>query len=246
MIAASVFWMLFTDPGNVLSTALAASASGVQLALTLVAIYIVWMGIVQVAIDAGLVDALAKLMEPVIRWLFGKQSKEVNGLIATNISANMIGAGAAATPAAISAIEKMAKPGQTQASTAMIMLFILSATSMQILPTTVIGILEKNGAANASNVILPTFVVSTVTTLIGVILVKIFGATRRVSKTTPPPAEAPRGTHPPSASPPPPFVRGETSMHLNAAEDSPLAKRGDALAAGGAKSRDAEEGDPKS
>lgn len=180
MIVVSLTKMLITDPNSVLQTALGASASGVELTLTLVAIYIVWMGIIQVAIDAGIIDALAKLMSPVIRWLFGKQSKEVNGYLATNISANMIGAGAAATPAAINAIEKMAaqKPDMTRASTPMIMLFILSATSMQILPTTVIGILEKHGATNASSIILPTFIVSTVTTLIGVILVKIFGATK--------------------------------------------------------------------
>jgi len=187
MIVCSVWWMLFTDPSSVLSVALSASTSGVQLTLTLVAIYIVWMGIVQVAIDAGLIDALAKAMSPVIRWLFGKQSKEVNALIATNISANMIGAGAAATPAGIRAIELMdaeRKRGATtrhmdKASTSMIMLFILSATSMQILPTTVIGILEKHGAANSGSIILPTFIVSTVTTLIGVLLVKIFGATKK-------------------------------------------------------------------
>ena len=159
-----------------------ASANGIQLAITLTGIYIVWSGIVQVAIDAGLIDQLARLMSPLIKFLFGKQSPQVNALIATNISANMIGAGAAATPAAISAIELMDKerqndPNRHKASTAMIMLFILSATSMQILPTTVIGILEANGAKNSGGVILPCLLVSTVTTVIGVILVKIFGAT---------------------------------------------------------------------
>ena len=182
MIVASIVRMLFTDPNSVLRAALDASASGITLALTLAGIYIVWMGIVQIAIDAGLVDALAKFMAPVIRWLFGKQSKEVNNLLATNISANMIGAGAAATPAAITAIEKMSTPDMTRASTPMIMLFVLSATSMQILPTTVIGILESHGAVNAYSIILPTFIVSTGTTLLGVILVKIFGATKKTGK----------------------------------------------------------------
>jgi len=167
--------MLLTDPGGVLGVMLGASASGLQLALTLCAIYIVWMGIIQIAIDAGVIDKLAKLMSPIIRFLFGKQTPEVNALLATNISANMIGAGAAATPAGIVAIEKMSTPTQTKASTPMIMLFILSATSMQILPTTVIGILERNGASNASGIILPTFIVSTLSTLVGVIIVKIWG-----------------------------------------------------------------------
>ena len=167
---------MFTAPSAILGTMIAAGASGVQLAITLAGIYIVWMGIIQVAVDAGLIDALARVCRPLIRFLFGEQSDEVNALLATNISANMIGAGNAATPAAIDAIAKMSTPEQTKASTPMIMLFILSATSMQILPTTVLGILEENGAANASGIILPTIVVGTLITVIGVIFVKIFGS----------------------------------------------------------------------
>jgi len=183
MVVASIFWLLFRDPNNVLSIMLDASSGGIQLALTLAAIYIVWMGIVQIAIDAGLVDQIAKLMSPIIQFLFGKQSPQVNALIATNISANMIGAGAAATPAAIQAIELMDREGAgrrhpDKPTTAMAMLFILSATSLQILPTTVIGLLEKHGATASGSIILPTLLVSTLTTLVGVILVKIFGASR--------------------------------------------------------------------
>jgi len=144
------------------------------LSIRLAAIFIFWMGIIQIATDSGLIGVLAKWMKPIMRWLFGKQTDEVNGLLAANISANMIGASNAATPAAIEAIEKMAKPKQTRASAAMIMLFVLSATSMQILPTTVIGILEKHGAEDAAFVILPTIIVSTVTTLIGVLMVRLW------------------------------------------------------------------------
>jgi len=192
MITASLLWLVFRDPVGILPTMLNASSSGITLAITLAGIYIVWLGIVQVAIDAGIIDKLANLMSPIIRFLFGKQTPEVNALIATNISANMIGAGAAATPAAIRAIELMDKERggagssekarkdchnetQERPTTAMIMLFILSATSMQILPTTVIGLLEKHGATASGSIILPTLLVSTITTLIGVILVKVLG-----------------------------------------------------------------------
>ena len=174
MVIASLFMLLFHDPTSILTVSLEAAGTGIQLAISLAAIYIFWMGVIQVAIDSGLIDRLAKLMRPIIVWLFGKQSEEVNQLLATNLSANMIGAGGAATPAAIEAIEKMAEPEQKKASTPMIMLFILSATSMQLLPTTVIGIMESHGAENAAFIIVPTIVVSTVTTLIGVLIVKFF------------------------------------------------------------------------
>ena len=180
MVTASLIWLTMMAPGSILSIMLQASAGGVELALMLAGIYIVWMGIVQVAIDSGVIDALGRLMSPIIRLLFGRQSKEVSSLLATNISANMIGAGAAATPAAIEAISKMAKEEEERTGKApinatmpMIMLFVISATSMQIIPTTVIGILESHGAQNTSSIILPTFIVSTVTTIMGILLVWI-------------------------------------------------------------------------
>jgi spore maturation protein A len=174
MVSASVAYMFFANPSGVLTAALGASANGVQLAITLCGIYIVWQGIVQIAVDAGLVAKLARLLAPAIRFLFGKQTPEVNNLIATNISANMIGAGGAATPAGISAIEKMNTRDHKSATTPMIMLFVLSATSLQIIPTTVIGILEKYGATNAAGIILPTILVSVTSTVVGVVLVKVF------------------------------------------------------------------------
>jgi len=182
MVISSLVMLVIRDPNSVLNTALGAAGSGVQLSIRLAAIYIFWMGVIQIATDAGLIEKLAKLMRPIIRWLFGKQSDEVNNLLATNISANMIGAGNAATPTAIDAIEKMAEPEQKKASTPMIMLFVLSATSMQLIPTTIIGILQKHGAQNASFVILPTLIVSTVTTLLGVFIVKFFGMRERKKK----------------------------------------------------------------
>jgi len=179
MVVASLVKLTITAPGLVLSTALGASSSGVMLAITLAGIYIVWMGVIQVAVDAGLIDALGRVMSPVITVLFGKQTAEVNSLLATNISANMIGAGNAATPAAITAIEKMSTPEMTRATTPMVMLFVLSATSLQILPTTVLGILETHGATNASGIILPTLLTSFLTTVLGVVLVKIFSKSSR-------------------------------------------------------------------
>ena len=182
IMISSLTMMLWWAPTEILSTALEASSDGVQLSIRLVAIFIFWMGIMQIATDSGLIKALAKLMRPIMRWLFGKQTEEVNGLLATNISANMIGAGNAATPAAIDAIEKMSKSNQTRATAPMIMLFVISATSMQLLPTTVIGILEAHGAENAHAIILPTFIVSTITTLIGVLMVRYWFGRKEYKK----------------------------------------------------------------
>jgi spore maturation protein A len=132
------------------------------------------MALAEVATRSGLVDKIAKKLKPLLKFLFGEQTEKVNQHIATNISANLIGANGAATPAAISAIEKMSTPGQTKASPAMIMLFILAATSLQLLPTTVIGILKEHGAVNPESIILPTLITSGLVTVLGVLLVMLF------------------------------------------------------------------------
>ena len=182
MIMASCVWLLFKDPSAILSTSLEAINSSFRLALTLAAIYIFWMAIAEIAMRSGLIDKIAHGLKGLIKFLFGKQKDEVNAAIATNIAANLIGASGAATPAAIAAIEKMAEPEQKKASKPMIMLFILAATSLQILPTTIIGIMQANGSVNPARIILPTLIVSFISTVVGVILVKIFNREKRTKQ----------------------------------------------------------------
>ena len=174
MMVSSLVWLLFQNPDAILATSLNAVNESLLLAVTLAGIYIFWMALAEVATQSGLIDKIAKFLKKPIKFLFGKQTDEVNSYIATNIAANMIGASGAATPAAISAIEKMATSEQTKASPPMIMLFILAATSLQLIPTTIIGILQANGSKNPAQIILPTFIVSLCSTIVGIILVKVF------------------------------------------------------------------------
>ena len=174
MMIASCIWLLFKNPDAILSVSLNAVQESLMLAVTLAGIYIFWMAVAEIATRSGLIDKIAKFLKKPIKFLFGKQTDEVNSYVATNIAANMIGASGAATPAAIAAIEHMAKPEQTKASPPMIMLFILAATSLQLIPTTIIGILQANGSTNPARIILPTFLVSLCSTVLGIILVKLF------------------------------------------------------------------------
>ena len=173
MVISSVVWLLFSNPDAVLAVSLSAVEGGLKMSFTLAVIYIFWSAVVEIAVASGLIDKIAKKLKPVIKFLFGEQTDEVNAALATNISANLIGASGAATPAGISAIEKMAEPEQKKATYPMIMLFILAATSLQILPTTVIGILKKHGAVSPESIILPTIITSGIATILGVVLVRL-------------------------------------------------------------------------
>jgi spore maturation protein A len=174
MVLFSCARLLFINPDAILSVSLSAVEDGLKMSFTLAVIYIFWSAVAEVAVASGLVDKIAKKIKPLIKFLFGVQTEEVNLHIAANISANLIGASGAATPAGISAIEKMAAPKQKKASYSMIMLFVLTATSLQVLPTTIIGILKKHGSVSPESIILPTIITSLFATILGVVLVKMF------------------------------------------------------------------------
>ena len=89
-----------------------------------------------------------------------------------NISANMLGMGGAATPMGIEAMKGMDN-GKGKLTRGMIMFFVINATSLQILPTTIIGLRLANGSANAGDIIMPSIIATLVTTLTGILLVII-------------------------------------------------------------------------
>lgn len=170
MMFASILVLLITNPSAVLSEMIGASASALSLCIELCAVYIVWLGILELVDASGLGENLAKLLRPLIKKIFKIDNTETEKIIALNISANMLGLGNAATPMGIKAMQSLDdKSGK--ANFAIIMLIVLNATSIQLLPTTVIGLRTSAGSTNPSDIILPTLIVTFCTTLLGIILV---------------------------------------------------------------------------
>lgn len=170
MMFASILVLLITNPSAVLSEMIGASASALSLCIELCAVYVVWLGILELVDASGLGEKLAKLLRPLIKKIFKIDNTEIEKIIALNISANMLGLGNAATPMGIKAMQSLDdKSGK--ANFAIIMLIVLNATSIQLLPTTVIGLRTSAGSTNPSDIILPTLIVTFCTTLLGIILV---------------------------------------------------------------------------
>lgn len=170
MMFASILVLLITNPSAVLSEMIGASASALSLCIELCAVYVVWLGILELVDASGLGEKLAKLLRPLIKKIFKIDNTETEKIIALNISANMLGLGNAATPMGIKAMQSLDdKSGK--ANFAIIMLIVLNATSIQLLPTTVIGLRTSAGSTNPSDIILPTLIVTFCTTLLGIILV---------------------------------------------------------------------------
>lgn len=164
--------LTITSPANVLNILISASEKTVVLCLSLLAIYAVWLGLLKVLEDTGACAKLAKLLGPVINFLFGygidEQTKEY---IAINISSNILGLGNAATPSAIKAMQGLDdKTGKINNS--MTMLMVINCLSFQLLPTTTMGLRVSAGSTNASSIIFPTMLTSFATGFIIIALLK--------------------------------------------------------------------------
>ena len=166
--------LLFGNVDIALNSILDGGAKAVSLSLKLWGIYAVWLGVLRIVEETGLDRKLSKLFRPIIRLLVGKTDEYTENQIAINISSNLFGMGNASTPSGINAIGGLDK-GSKYATTAMIMILILNSTSLQLIPTTVVGLRLLAGSSSASDIIIPTLIATIVSTLSGVIMVKIFG-----------------------------------------------------------------------
>lgn len=147
-----------------------------MLAIKLGGIMTLWLGIMKIAEDAGLVQAISNTARPILQKLFPSIPKEhpALGAIALNISANMLGLNNAATPLGIKAMQELESlnPEPSRASDDMCMLLAINTSSIQLMPTTVIGILATFGSAQPTAIILSSILATTVSTLVAIITAK--------------------------------------------------------------------------
>ena len=178
MFIISVISLCFGDPIKVLSSLLSASNSAVKLSFELCAIYAIWLGIFGILEKSGLSQKVSKLLSPIINKIFGKSnlSDESKKYVSMNISANLLGMSGAATPLGIKAIESMQKdnPNKSIVSFPMILLIAISCSSVQLLPTSIIGMLASAGSTNPTGIILPSIICSFLSTAIAILLVYAF------------------------------------------------------------------------
>ena len=163
--------------GNVdmaVSSMLDGGAKAITLGLKLWGIYAVWLGLLKIVEETELDRKLSNLFKPIIRLLVGRVDKYTESQLSINITSNLLGMGNASTPSGINTISGLDK-GSKYATTAMIMVIILNSTSLQLIPTTVVGLRIMAGSNSATDIIIPTLIATLVSTFVGIILVKVFG-----------------------------------------------------------------------
>lgn len=171
LILVSLGAMLFFSPAQAFSSMISGVQNAITLSLKLLAIYAVWLSVLNMLEATSLDKKLSRLLRPAIKRLFKGESDEAYGHISVNLAANMLGMGGVATPAGIRAMHAM-ENGSYKATPNMILLIVINATSVQLVPATVIAMRAQAGSANAASIFLPTLIATTVSTLSGIIICK--------------------------------------------------------------------------
>lgn len=162
--------------GNIDSVTKAAfdgAQTGVTVSFGLISILVFWLGMMRLAEDAGLLKKVARLLGPVVRFLFPDVPKNhpAMGYILSNMSANLFGLGNAATPMGIKAMQELQKlnPDKETASPAMCTLLALNTASITLIPTTLIAIRLNYESANPSEIVGTTLLATAIATAAAII-----------------------------------------------------------------------------
>lgn len=172
VILTSIILLLFSSPETVLSAMLSGGQKALDLTLKLTVIYAIWLGFSEIFVKCGLDKKTAKLLKPLNRFLFGKTDNQSEEFISMNLSANLLGISGATTPYGIMAIDSLSKTKNN--FYAVSMFFVINATSVQLIPSSVLALRTSLNALSPSDIILPTILATAVSSIVGIILVKIF------------------------------------------------------------------------
>lgn len=154
--------------------AFAGAKAGVTVCFGLLSVLAFWMGIMRIAEKAGLMELVARALSPVISLLFPDIPKghPAMGYIMSNMSANLLGLGNAATPMGLKAMEELQKlnPDKQQASPAMCTLLAINTASITLIPTTMIAIRMQYGSANPVEIVGTTLLSSFAATFVAIVI----------------------------------------------------------------------------
>jgi spore maturation protein A len=162
---------------DVTKAAIDSASASVMIAIKLIGVMALWLGIMKIAEDSGLMALMGKAIAPVLKWLFPDipAGHPAFGSMTMNIAANMLGLSNAATPLGLKAMEDLEtlnkRPGI--ATNAMCTFLTINTSGVQLIPATMISILASAGSANPTAIIGVTLASSCAALIVGVTVAKI-------------------------------------------------------------------------
>ena len=176
-----VFSLVFGALNGTLPEVSAAAAIGakeaVNLCISLCGMICLWSGVMELMKRAGLTEKLSHLLHPVLSRLFptAARNSEIMDALSTNVSANLLGLGNAATPAGIKAAVGLKRfSGLNSASNELCLLVVMNTASIQLLPTTVASLRASLGASAPFDILPAVWLSSIFSVSAGILSAKLF------------------------------------------------------------------------
>lgn len=169
--------------GELVNSTFDSAKSGFEISLGLTGVLSLWMGIMKIGEQGGVVGALSRLLSPVFVRLFPDIPKghPAVGSIFMNIAANMLGLDNAATPLGLKAMKELQQINVAQhpdkptvASNPMIMFLVLNTSGLTIVPVSIMVYRAQLGAANPTDIFVPILLATFVSTVAGIIVVSLY------------------------------------------------------------------------
>lgn len=189
MIIIGVLYGSFTGKmAEISAAAIDSSKEAVTLCITMAGVISLWVGLMEIAKNAGLIKKLTNGLAPFIHFMFPDIPKGHESLdyIATNLIANILGLGWACTPAGLKAMEKLAdlekergNKHPSHASNEMCTFLILNISSLQLIPVNMIAYRSQYGSVNPAIIIAPAIIATFFSTLVAIVYCKIKDKTRK-------------------------------------------------------------------
>lgn len=181
MILVGVLYGVLTgNMAEITKAAIDSSGEAVSLCITMAGIMAFWMGLMEIATQAGIVEKMTGAMRPVLRFLFPQLAPESKAAhyIATNMVTNLLGLGWACTPAGLKAMEELKKIEESKgnshvASKEMCTFLIINISSLQLIPVNMIAYRSQYGSVSPTAIVGPAILATLVSTLAGVLFCKV-------------------------------------------------------------------------
>lgn len=196
MIVVGIIYAAFTGRmPDITDAALDSSREAVTLCITMMGVMSFWVGLMEIASKAGVIQSASRKIHPVVHFLFPQLPPDhpAQEHITTNIIANVLGLGWAATPAGLRAMEELSKleddrrkgrlPGPVRkkgvASNEMCTFLIINISSLQLIPVNVIAFRSQYGSVNPAGIVGAGILATAVSTLAAVLYCKVMDGKRR-------------------------------------------------------------------
>ena len=173
-----VYGIFSGNIGNVNEEIITSAKKSLDIFISIFPVIVLWVGIMTIASDSGLLIKISNVLYPILGKLFPEIPKnhESLGYISSNITANILGLGSAATPFGLKAMQSLQELNNNKdtASRSMITFLLLNTSGLTLIPTTVISLRNLYESVNPTLIILPTIIATIISTISAIILDRIF------------------------------------------------------------------------